>query len=1028
MEFTSSQHSPEHPSAAELQADLSLVEHSTDSSFSSRRDDTKLHLDRMEKLFSEVQAQQTQVLASGRSRTTSRRSSMRRATDSDLSFAYDPQEGTGAIATVHGYAAVLSSDHIIENERQAASEGQSLGVIKVQRSLTWTEGSEMNHSQQGGGDTGQASTPTQQQPSTLNGSVTPGEGTSLQSSPSLVPPARLGAAVHRQRLASSQPEGSEESGSVSSNSSHLVPARFQAGNQEGVSWSEWYSYNPMLSVTTLGTSGSDRGSTLGGVDQSCQDFVLMASPIRGAWTVSGTPTKLPQSSMRLSHSPYAPSHPSGLPRSPFQARPMPSLSAATGNSGSPGPSGQPGSGIDAGTADSASQAGNAEEGSGFGTIALGTIQESSCSWESAPHTQPATSEAAPEAELAMMTTDGPHSPSGTHSELAESVELNLDLERQDSSSASSVRSESVSDAEINTEPTLAAHSTGHSPEKVLFSHPLQPNSSESDDAHSAAYLTSSEPSPSGQAPSNGQLCLSDGHPPLPEMPYHGNGPNPLTVKEATKSNSEEVSTPEGLWANAASPDSRVHLVGSMLQQSGGQQPHQPAGPAPVHPTPAAMHANLHLRTVTSSQGADDQQTGLQQLRAHNGTQVQESSHTMSPRSQGATPPKPPSGSPMHAYTNPAFCPAFVSRIPKPAPLHPPRKPGDPKQISAHFKRNLRSPRLPLEQSQHNFQDPKQPAAPPKSDARDPLHPLEELPKGEVDDWDEPSFGDMCRRLVAVIEGARIRRRMRQPACKGLCSEILEMDQMVLALGEAHTHTPADAGLQRQLKQHLRVRRIQLGELLASALPVPDSLPITKPLLPSHTSLSPPPSGPAAVPARGSLKGVAPAAYSTLQAAQKQLQEVKQHLSASLTLSPRASGATHTPHRMAAARAASDSPVDELTTPSPFCGSRDDRGAHTAPQGGAAKEGSSEKKPFLRRRPRHMPVSQRLNWSEVKPRTQCRLEPSYIPVRKSSHQRVSADQAASQEAARASPTATLKRPNPRKAWGSNQPGSLQSAHL
>lgn len=90
--------------------------------------------------------------------------------------------------------------------------------------------------------------------------------------------------------------------------------------------------------------------------------ISMLSSATGAWTVSGTPTKLPQSSMRLSHSPYAPSHPSGLPRSPFQARPMPSLSAATGNSGSPGPSGQPGSGIDAGTADSASQAGNAEEG------------------------------------------------------------------------------------------------------------------------------------------------------------------------------------------------------------------------------------------------------------------------------------------------------------------------------------------------------------------------------------------------------------------------------------------------------------------------------------------------------------------------------------------------------------------------------------------------------------------------------------------------------------------------------------------
>ncbi len=55
---------------------------------------------------------------------------------------------------------------------------------------------------------------------------------------------------------------------------------------------------------------------------------------------------------------------------------------------------------------------------------------------------------------------------------------------------------------------------------------------------------------------------------------------------------------------------------------------------------------------------------------------------------------------------------------------------------------------------------------------------------------------------------------------------------------------------------------------------------------------------------------------------------------------------------------------------------------------------------------------RLNWSEVKPRTQCRLEPSYIPVRKSNHQRISSDQAASQEAAGASPRGTLRRPNPR----------------
>ena len=74
---------------------------------------------------------------------------MRRATDSDTSFAYDPQEGAGSIAAVHDYAALLSPDHVMEDERQAASQGQSLGVIKVQRSLTWTERSEMNHSQQG---------------------------------------------------------------------------------------------------------------------------------------------------------------------------------------------------------------------------------------------------------------------------------------------------------------------------------------------------------------------------------------------------------------------------------------------------------------------------------------------------------------------------------------------------------------------------------------------------------------------------------------------------------------------------------------------------------------------------------------------------------------------------------------------------------------------------------------------------------------------------------------------------------------
>ncbi len=59
-------------------------------------------------------------------------------------------------------------------------------------------------------------------------------------------------------------------------------------------------------------------------------------------------------------------------------------------------------------------------------------------------------------------------------------------------------------------------------------------------------------------------------------------------------------------------------------------------------------------------------------------------------------------------------------------------------------------------------------------------------------------------LLACVQGARIRHRLRQPACKGLCSEIQEMEQTVFALGDAQT--VADAGLQRQLKQNLRVRR------------------------------------------------------------------------------------------------------------------------------------------------------------------------------------------------------------------------------
>ena len=92
------------------------------------------------------------------------------------------------------------------------------------------------------------------------------------------------------------------------------------------------------------------------------------------------------------------------------------------------------------------------------------------------------------------------------------------------------------------------------------------------------------------------------------MPYSGHG---SSLTEAAKTNSEETCIQDDLWANAASPDSRVHLVGSIPQQGGGQQPHQSEGAAAVLPTPSAMHANHHLRTVTSSEGADGQQTGAQ---------------------------------------------------------------------------------------------------------------------------------------------------------------------------------------------------------------------------------------------------------------------------------------------------------------------------------------------------------------------------------------------------------------------------------
>lgn len=54
---------------------------------------------------------------------------------------------------------------------------------------------------------------------------------------------------------------------------------------------------------------------------------------------------------------------------------------------------------------------------------------------------------------------------------------------------------------------------------------------------------------------------------------------------------------------------------------------------------------------------------------------------------------------------------------------------------------------------------------------------------------------------------------------------------------------------------------------------------------------------------------------------------------------------------------------------------------------------------------------RLNWSKVKPRTKCRLESSFIPMRKSQHQSATAEQQADKSHARAS---MLHSPSPTKA--------------
>lgn len=136
-------------------------------------------------------------------------------------------------------------------------------------------------------------------------------------------------------------------------------------------------------------------------------------------------------------------------------------------------------------------------GPGCAANALGTIRESSSSWGSTTNLQSAFSGADTEADTQQMTKAGSHvtapdkglqpadtvavqrltllpapdvqsqSPSRSDSglrpqasEFASSVQLELNLEAPDSSPASSVRSEAVSEAGIVAEPRLMTHVTG----------------------------------------------------------------------------------------------------------------------------------------------------------------------------------------------------------------------------------------------------------------------------------------------------------------------------------------------------------------------------------------------------------------------------------------------------------------------------------------------------------------------------------------------------------------------------------------
>ena len=127
-----------------------------------------------------------------------------------------------------------------------------------------------------------------------------------------------------------------------------------------------------------------------------------------------------------------------------------------------------------------------------------------------------------------------------------------------------------------------------------------------------------------------------------------------------------------------------------------------------------------------------------ECRTPNDGEIRNLAQSLSPGSLSHTPATHPPDPPMHAYNNPAFHPAFVSRIPKPAPLHPPHKPGDLEQAPAQPQHGRRSPLLPLKQSLHSLRDPKQLPGDSHYSHRDPKQtpwaahhsardPLEELP-------------------------------------------------------------------------------------------------------------------------------------------------------------------------------------------------------------------------------------------------------------------------------------------------------------